>query len=201
MLKEQAYRLREQQENQLSPFYGQPPPPYKHRRSSSRSITPPTMPKDARTDAIGFRVAQYTSSRRQGCPCACHTQKKSYSPAMFERIFGKLFVGYAGLPLVSPKCNSSQCAKAQAARVSLEYWFPMSFISKIVRFQLAIENTGPQCALNFLRRVPDTAQSVGFAQAGNVDGLKDLFRRGLASPRDVSSTRGYSLLRVCRTPC
>jgi len=28
-----------------------------------------------------------------------------------------------------------------------------------------------------------------------MEGLKDLFKRGLASPRDVSTTRGYSVLR------
>jgi hypothetical protein len=115
---------------------------------------------------------------------------------MLERVVGKLFLGYAGMPLFIPKCNVPDCQKAQTARVSMEYWFPTSYLSQIVRFQLAIENTGPQFALNFLRRVPDTAQGVFFAQAGNIDGLKDLFKRGLASPRDVSTTRGYSLLRV-----
>ncbi|KAF2105321.1 hypothetical protein BDV96DRAFT_592718 [Lophiotrema nucula] len=67
--------------------------------------------------------------------------------------------------------------------MSMEYWFPMSFLSQIVRFQLAMESTGPQFALNFLRRVSDTAQCVGCAQAGNIRGLQDLFKRGLASPR------------------
>ena len=47
-----------------------------------------------------------------------------------------------------------------------------------------------------LRRVPDSAACVNFALTGNIDGLKDLFKRGLASPKDVSSTRGYSILRV-----
>ncbi|RYP10624.1 hypothetical protein DL765_008049 [Monosporascus sp. GIB2] len=33
------------------------------------------------------------------------------------------------------------------------------------------------------------------AQAGNISGLQYLFRHGLAPPRDVSSSRGYTLLR------
>ncbi|KAI9700218.1 MAG: hypothetical protein M1820_006886 [Bogoriella megaspora] len=36
---------------------------------------------------------------------------------------------------------------------------------------------------------------VNFGLEGNILALKDLFARGLASPQDVSSTRGYSLLR------
>lgn len=200
MLREQAGRLQTQQDNQLTPFYGQAPPPYRRRSVGSRAPSSSGSEKDARTDSVAIRVAQYTATCRPGCLCACHSQKKSYTPAMFERVVGKLFVGYAGLPMFNPKCSLPECEKAQPARLSMEYWFPMSFISQIVRFQIAMESTGPQIALNILRRVPDTAQGVGFTQAGNIDGLKDLFRRGLASPRDVSSTRGYSLLRV-RAPC
>ncbi|PGG98599.1 hypothetical protein AJ80_09508 [Polytolypa hystricis UAMH7299] len=40
-----------------------------------------------------------------------------------------------------------------------------------------------------------SAQCVNFALNGDVEGLKYLFRSGLASPRDVSSTRGCSLIR------
>ncbi|KAF2810800.1 ankyrin [Mytilinidion resinicola] len=164
MLKERSERLRTQQSNQLSPLYGAPPPPYRRRRSSQQSVSSLSPAKDPRTDAVSIR--------------------KTYTPAVIERVLGKLFVGYSGLPLISPKCNTTHCDKAQSARVRMEYWFPMSFMSQIVSFQLVFENTGPQVALNFLRLVPDTAQSVGFAQAGNVHGLKDLFKRGLASPRD-----------------
>ncbi|KAI9766861.1 MAG: hypothetical protein M1839_004748 [Geoglossum umbratile] len=49
--------------------------------------------------------------------------------------------------------------------------------------------------LDTLRRVSDTAQCVNFALNGNIEGLKYLFSHGLAPPRDVSTTRGYSLLR------
>ncbi|KAL9093265.1 MAG: hypothetical protein Q9165_004006 [Trypethelium subeluteriae] len=67
---------------------------------------------------------------------------------------------------------------------------------EIVRVQMGVSQSfGPQFQLKTLRRVPDSAPCVNFALAGNVAALKDLFARGLASPQDVSSTRGYSLLR------
>ena len=50
--------------------------------------------------------------------------------------------------------------------------------------------------LNFLGKIPDSAPCIDFALFENIEGLKDLFARSLASPRDVSSTRGYSVLRV-----
>lgn len=44
-------------------------------------------------------------------------------------------------------------------------------------------------------RVPDTAQSIFYAIQGNIDGLKYLFSHNLASPMDVSVSRGFSLVR------
>ncbi|KAK0128443.1 hypothetical protein ONS95_000416 [Cadophora gregata] len=110
---------------------------------------------------------------------------------------GKMFVGYAGLPLLSPKCNLADCENSQAPNVSMEYWFPLGFFrSQIVRLQVAhCQNVGPQVALSTLRQVPDSAPCVDYALDGNIAGLKELFLRDLASPRDISRTRGYSLLR------
>lgn len=56
-------------------------------------------------------------------------------------------------------------------------------------------NIGTLLQLGTPRRVPDTAQCVSYALHGDIVGLKYLFENGLASPRDVSSTRGYSVLR------
>ncbi|KAJ4151006.1 hypothetical protein LMH87_011727 [Akanthomyces muscarius] len=42
---------------------------------------------------------------------------------------------------------------------------------------------------------PDDAQCINFAISGNITGLQHLFNSGLASARDISTTRGYSLLR------
>ncbi len=57
-------------------------------------------------------------------------------------------------------------------------------------------NAGPSLQLKTLRRIPDSAEAITFAMNGNIEGVKSLFGRGLASPVDVSDTRGYSLLRV-----
>ncbi|EFY95422.1 ankyrin repeat protein [Metarhizium robertsii] len=47
-----------------------------------------------------------------------------------------------------------------------------------------MSNTLPQFQLATENVVPDTAEVVEFAMNGNIDGLKDLFSRKLASPRD-----------------
>ena len=193
MLKVQATKMQESQLNQLGSSYGRrpsysgPPPPARRQTQHHLSRSP---------EDIGIRVTQHATCQ-PGCPCRCHVQTRSSTPGLVDRVFGRMFVGYAGLPLVNAKCDTDSCEKNQAAHVSVEYWFPLGFVwSKILRLELTYQpNIGPQFELSTLRRVPDSAPCVNFALNGNIDGLKDLFKRGLASPRDVSATRGYSVLR------
>ena len=193
LLKVQAAQMQASQFNQLGncygrrPSYSRPLPPARQQTQHENFKSP---------DDVGMRVTQYGVCR-PGCPCRCHTQARSSTPGLIDRVFGQIFVGYAGLPLINAKCDTASCEKSQAAHVSVEYWFPLGFVwSKIFRLQMTYRpNIGPQFELSTLRRVSDSAQCVNYALNGNIDGLKDLFRRGLASPRDVSTTRGYSVLR------
>ena len=55
---------------------------------------------------------------------------------------------------------------------------------------------GPQRQFLTQMKISDTAQSISFAMKGDIDGLKYLFSQGLASPRDVSNSRGFTLVNV-----
>lgn len=193
MLRKQSQLLQRRRLSQIGTSYDAP--------SRSRSPSParkedggttPALPQDS----IGIRVRPYIASCRTGCPCSCHAQQRSSTPGILNSILGRLFIGYSGFPALSPKCDSSGCLGARGKQVSMEYWFPMSVWSSFVRIQLLSNlNGGPSLCLDVLRRIPDSSQSVDFAQKGDIRGLKHLFRHGLASPRDISSSRGYSLLR------
>jgi hypothetical protein len=198
MLNAQSAQIQTNQSAKMGPLYSTSPPPSRRRRiRGSSKDSEPRSP--ARSGGVGIRLSQYYSTVcRPGCSCACHTQRKSAIPGLMDRLIGQLFVGYAGLPLLSPKCDNDTCGKTQSAHVSVEYWFPLGFCwSQIIRLQVGYRpHLGPQLCLSTLRRVPDSAPCVNFALEGNIEGLKSLFKHGLASPRDVSSTRGYSVLRV-----
>ena len=150
---------------------------------------------------ICVQALQYKGTMcRPGCPCACHCRLEVQSPGMVGRFLGKLFVGYAGLPLVSRRCTTDACRRQQAPHVSIQYWFPLWFLAQILRLQLSYQpRFGPQIQLTTLRRVPDSAPCIAFAIAGNIEGLKALFTQGLASPYDVSESRGLSVLGVSIT--
>ncbi len=193
MLRAQADQLQVNQFKQVGSLYNVSASP--RRRSSPSTNSIPTQ--SARSEGLGIRVTPCIGACRSGCPCTCHLQQKSTTPAILNRVLGQLFVGYAGLPALSPKCSIEGCQKSRASQISLEYWFPWGFFSStIVRMQVGYQpNIGTLLQLDTLRKVPDTAQCVNFALHGDIEGLKYLFSHGLASPRDVSTTRGYSVLR------
>ncbi|KAL8958300.1 MAG: hypothetical protein Q9193_004614 [Seirophora villosa] len=192
LLEAQSAQLAVNQTNQLGDIYG---PRYRQRpRRPAKRIT--QHPHADGNPSIAVRVNQY-SPCHSGCQCICHVESKSSTPSIVDRVLGQVFVGYSGLPCLNSKCDLDTCEKSQSPNMSFEYWFPLGFVwSQIVRFRWTYErNLGPHFEISTLRRVPDSAQCVAFALNGDTEGLKDLFRRGLASPRDVSSTRGYSVLR------
>lgn len=192
LLQEQSQRMQQNQYMQIRCAYGT--------HTSARERVPKqsmrTLPASSRQSDFGIRVTPSHTACQMSCPCSCHIQTRSSSPALLGNLLGRLFVGYAGLPVLGRRCDAVDCKGILSSTVSLEYWFPANFWSNIVRMELSYHQTmGPSLQLRTLRRVPDTAQCINFALDGNIDGLKFLFSQGLASPRDITTTRGYSILR------
>ena len=192
MVHTQADQIRESQLKQVGPLYNIPAIHRRPSPSRRKSSTPSTQ-----SEGFGVRVIPHAVACRHGCCCACHSQQKVSSPRIFDRVLGRLFIGYAGVPYLSPKCDNATCEKSRASKFSVEYWFPLGmFSSTIIRMQAGYQpNTGALFQLQSLRSVPDNAQCVSFALNGNIEGLKHLFSHGLASPQDISPGRGYTLLR------
>ena len=131
------------------------------------------------------------------CRCVCHAERNLATSGRFGHVLGRLFMGYTGLPFINKSCDSASCRRKETASVSVEYWFPLWFLHHIVRLNMAFPSAaGLQLQLRTLRRVPDSAECIRFAMTGNIDGMRALFVKGLASPQDVSITRGYSITRV-----
>ncbi|KAF3938286.1 Ankyrin-1 [Dactylella cylindrospora] len=135
---------------------------------------------------------------RNYCPCSCHGKKKGKisAPGFLESVLGKIFIGYSGVPFLNNKCDFRGCRDQQIPSATVEYWFPWWFVSRNLKIDIkCLTHAGPQLQMSTVRRVPDDAQAVSFALQGNIDGLKYLFNQGLASPRDVSESRGFTLMR------
>ncbi|KAJ5738108.1 ankyrin repeat-containing domain protein [Penicillium malachiteum] len=193
ILLKQSSRVQESQLEQVGSSYNMTSP----RRPRPQLQANEGITGIQQSDGVGFRVTPFAMKCRPGCLCACHSQRKMASPKIWSRVLGQLFIDFAGLPFFKQKCDLETCCKSHSSQLSLEYWFPMGFLSStIIRLHIRRQpNIGLWLQLDTIRRVPDTAQCVSFALNGDIDGLKYLFSNGLASPRDVSTTRGYSILR------
>lgn len=197
LLQFQTTQMHALQVSQVGHLYSTSAPPA--RRRSVRPVSPDSASRiRANSTSVAIRLRQARTTCLSTCQCSCHAVRNRKTPSFMDRMLGQLFVGYSGLPLLSARCDSAACVRGQVPSVNLEYWFPLGFCwSQIVRLHLAYEaNVGPSLQLSTLRRVSDASPCVSFALNGNIDGLRSLFAHGMASPRDVSSTRGYSLLRV-----
>ncbi|KAI1936003.1 hypothetical protein LOZ66_004921 [Ophidiomyces ophidiicola] len=180
----QTDQLQASQFRQVGSLYG-----YKQNRQIRRTAYPGSNFALHPEGLTGFTLLHYLSTQLfLFLPCP---------PAILTHFIGKLFIGYAGLPFFSSKCDAEGCQKSHVSQIRVEYWFPFGFFcSTILRIQLGYQaNIGSRFHFDTLRRVPDSAQCVNFAVKGDIDGLKHPFSHGLASPRDTSTSRGYSLLR------
>ncbi|CAG8954641.1 hypothetical protein HYFRA_00004561 [Hymenoscyphus fraxineus] len=167
--------------------------------NGSNNLPPPYEEKNGTTNVESLRVLITPRAPcRNWCPCACHeTRKRKVTPpGVMENLLGKMFVGYTGLPVLNNPCDFRGCRDKQTPSATVEYWFPWWFVSMNMKLYLKyLPNAGPQFQLTTTRRVPDSSQSIVFAMEGNIEGLQYLFNQGLASPRDVSDSRGYTLMR------
>ncbi|KAJ6024675.1 ankyrin repeat containing protein [Penicillium herquei] len=148
---------------------------------------------------VRIRAAQYIGRACEAsCRCTCHQRFEYHSPSLVGPVVGQLFFGYAGFPRIRKSCDDLRCWRSRARHISMEYWFPLWFLSGILMFILSLQQSGPALQLRLIRRVPDAAQCIDFARTGNIEGIKLLFKEGLASPLDVSQSRNFSMLRVSR---
>lgn len=173
----------------------------------TQHLRDPEIPKSDQLASLSKKctntqtVRVVTSHRlpcRSWCPCACHTNRKlkQTAPGIMEGVLGRVFVGYSSLPLLRGRCDFKGCRDKRHASATIEYWFPSWFVSMNLKLYLTyLPRTGPEFMLSTTRRVADDSQSIAFAMQGNIEGLKYLFTQGLAGPRDVSDSRGYTLMR------
>jgi len=152
-----------------------------------RPISPPTV-------QVRTSVQQNCSPL---CMCICHRESRLRTPDWINSIIGKLFLGYSGVPLIgSQRCTEIACCGNGTSLLKIDYYFPLWFLQRMITFRrqnsLLEEN---QISVRTPRVIPLTNQIFNFCYSGDVDAVRSLFTRKLASPFDVS-TYGYTPLMV-----
>lgn len=127
------------------------------------------------------------------CHCSCHRAQRYASPGVLEKVLGKLFLGYAGLPTLFGKCNALGCRQRSSKLAKMTYRFPRWFWYRAVNVGFSYTPaTGPELLLRFPCVRPAQCDWFIFARMGDAEGLKRLLTQKQAS----SMLHYLQLLRV-----
>ena len=131
------------------------------------------------------------------CACACHRRYTAKSPNFLSRFCGLLFLGYVGLPVITPSCNVSECAYRASPVAVVTYHFPLWFLARVV--SVAMKGSyfeGPQFCLRVSRVIDGSSNIFSLVERGETGALRQALQKRIVSPFDISHTTGLSLLMV-----
>jgi hypothetical protein len=142
----------------------------------------------------------YSTSCRAFCSCQCHTPSSLYSMRTLANFIGTLSITHSGIPYLTRPCNQSSCLKKANPAIKISYRFPEAIAKRCLFATFSISDlAGPEMNVKMPRVVEWTSPVWQFATVGNVRAIENLFRKGLASPWDVSPLGG-TLLHVSYPP-
>ena len=142
--------------------------------------------------AIPLAVVRCSTS----CGCVCHRRHTKRSPIFLDQFLGTLFCGYHGLPYLVPACDSPRCTGSDAT-AKITYHFPPWLLAHSFALSAAWSPTsGFGVNVQFPRLINPYSRIFLLSEQGDVEGMHEAFRQGLASPLDASASDGETALMV-----
>ncbi|KAL8694797.1 MAG: hypothetical protein Q9224_003507 [Gallowayella concinna] len=151
------------------------------------------------TPAFSALQMRFLSHRRceASCRCACHTESRSNTPKFLKSVVGMLYVGYSGVPALSPSCDMSGCKGNAEGLLQVHYFFPSWFWGKVISMALGVNQTyGPEFCLRVANVRADLDPIFLHSYNGDVDNVRSILVAGKASVMDVTARDGNSLLHL-----
>lgn len=139
-----------------------------------------------------------TRSCEPPCRCKCHIEQRMSSPSSVATLVGQIFIGYKALPSLRTTCTDHLCKSGRNTYINISYFFPHWWVQQKVMILNAYyqASTGLGIALSVPRVVTNDSQIFFYVELGNIETIRDMFARGLASPKDIGDKRGETLLHV-----
>ena len=131
------------------------------------------------------------------CLCICHRLQKRRIPRALHHVLGILFVGYAGIPYITPACDTRRCVRRSPPTTTFTYFFPSWLLARAIVILLKVTPIcGPELILRFPRIVNASSPVFIHTSHDNEAGVRELLQQGLASTCDVMCVTGNTLLQV-----
>ena len=137
------------------------------------------------------------------CPCVCHKESRAETPQFLQSIVGALFVGYSGLPLLTPPCNNKACHRTGEGLLQVNYYFPKWFLARIISVAVRYNETNirrPEVSVRILNSRSRTEGIFESSIRGDANAVKHFLASGKASILDVTDDSGHSPLHVRDPP-
>ena len=155
-------------------------------QTAHSSTTGINSPPDSEQNTQEVQLAlslQYPRGSRSSCSnwcsCACHIRRS-------RSVLSTLFVGYSGLPFFTASCDQKACRRRSRSSMRFTFYFPSWFLARAVKANAAYSShSGPEFLLRVPKIIPPRSDIFHFAETGNLQGIQDLFERGLASIYDL----------------
>ncbi|KAL8992840.1 MAG: hypothetical protein Q9169_006800 [Polycauliona sp. 2 TL-2023] len=151
------------------------------------------------TPAFSALQMRFLSRRRcqACCKCACHTESRLNTPKFLKSVMGMLYVGYFGVPALSPSCDTSGCKGNPEGLLQVHYFFPSWFLGKVISMALGVNQIyGPEFCLRVANVRADLDPIFLHSYNGDVDAVRSILIAGKASVLDVNAQSGNSLLHM-----
>ena len=151
----------------------------------------------ATATAIAIAIPSVAAQCSTSCDCVCHRRHIRRTPTFLDQFLGVLFCGYHGLPYLVPACDSPRCIDRSDATAKITYRFPHWLLARSFALSTAWSSTsGFSLNVQFPRLVSPVSRIFLLSEHGDVKGMQEAFRQGLASPLDASASDGETALMV-----
>ncbi|OSS44078.1 hypothetical protein B5807_11233 [Epicoccum nigrum] len=156
---------------------------------------------------IKAQAQAFRRSCKPWCSCACHKKTTFRYPKLLRNVIGNLFVGYTGMPGLTPSCNEKTCQQRSASSLEVTYYFPSWLLSRMLSMTLTLTAFGgPELNLRMPRMVNWTTPLWRLSTVGEFGQIGKLFSAAKASPYDVNAygqsalhyAVGYRHITLCR---
>ncbi|KAI4251556.1 MAG: hypothetical protein L6R42_008338 [Xanthoria sp. 1 TBL-2021] len=119
------------------------------------------------------------------------------TPGDWSRILGRLFVGYAGLPLLSRKCDRKSCQHGQVqTRIRVAYLFPLWFALRLFALTMTKASTSFMWKLDFPAVTSSNSDLFVQASLGNIDKIQGILSMDCGAFNVIDSVANKSPLHI-----